>query len=97
MIDIPQRLIRVFDKEKYANSFLRGHVRLGLMQHYRSIEGSRRDDSEGKSQFFWKVPGPRNVIDAETGDVIRQDPSDLNIDYGGLTITPYYILCTSLP
>ena len=65
-------LLRFFEKEQYAVTFLRGELRFGLLDRYRTIEGSRRDDKEGQVSFDWNVNAPEVLIDRKSGEVVAQ-------------------------
>lgn len=54
----PKALLRAFAREQYARDFIAGGVRVGLLPAYRSIEGSRRDDSEGSVRVVWDLDNP---------------------------------------
>ena len=97
MKDAPSNLLRFFDKDEYARGFLEGQIRFGLLDRYRTIEGSRRDEKEGQVSFYWNRKAPQITIDKSTAQVVGQSESDQNIHYSGCSLNPYYILCTSHP
>jgi hypothetical protein len=92
---LPDTLLRFFDKEDYARSFLGGKIRFGLLDHYRAIEGSRRDDTEGRESFEWNRKAPQVFI--ANGEVVGRGVSDQNIQYSGSSLNPYFILSASHP
>ncbi len=61
MTDIPNSLLRFFDKEEYALSFIKGQARFGLLDKHRHIEDSRRDSEEGRVSFSWTGRDGPNV------------------------------------
>jgi hypothetical protein len=91
----PETLLRFFDNEGYACSFVRGEIRFGLLDHYRVIEGSRQDDTEGRVAFEWNQKAPQVII--VNGKVVDRRESDQNIRYSGSSLNPYFILSTSHP
>lgn len=53
MLAVPNTLLRFFTQEEYAVQFIAGQIRFGLLDYYRHIEGSRRDDKEGLVSGIW--------------------------------------------
>jgi len=47
MLAVPNSLLRFIEQEEYALQFIAGQIRFRLLDYYRSIEGSRRDEKEG--------------------------------------------------
>src|SRR5271157_327971 len=86
-----------FDREDYACRFVGGEIRVGLLERYWTIEGSRKDESEGWVSFYWNQKAPERVIDKATGQVLGQRESDQNIHYCGRSVNPHFVLCTSHP
>ena len=80
---VPDTLFRAFEKKEHAHQFLDGRLRFGLLQHYRQIEGHRRDETEGRASIRWNL---------QAGD---QNLS--NVNYSLTSLNPYYVLCTSAP
>ena len=95
--DIPRNLLRFFRLEEHARSFLEANLRFGLLDKYRTIEGSLGDPTEGRVSFEWNVKAPEILFDRKTGKAIGQGQSGKNIHYGGSSLNPYYILCTAHP
>jgi hypothetical protein len=54
----PAALLRFFNEEDHARSFIAGRLRFGLLASYRTIEDSRRDETEGETRFVWNLPNP---------------------------------------
>src|SRR5437867_2261059 len=54
----PPLLLRAFKERDHARSFIEGHIRFGLLEGYRTIEGLRRDETEGKMSVCWNLPNP---------------------------------------
>jgi hypothetical protein len=54
--ETPPVLLRFFEEEDHARSFVQGTIRFGLLERYWTIEGSRRDGTEGKVSVFWNLP-----------------------------------------
>jgi len=79
---IPPYLYKGFTKEMYAMEFLeKGKFRLGLLEHYKTIEDdNRRDESEGKSE-----------------SIVKQYLPDFTLYLKGTHINPLYLFCTSGP
>ncbi len=90
-------LLRFFEKEEYARSFVEGEIRFGLLDRYKTIEGSRKDEAEGRVSFYWNLKAPQLRIDRKTREVVDRTESDQNIHGSGLSLNRYYILCTSHP
>jgi hypothetical protein len=80
---VPSALLRTFHSEEHARRFIAGEIRFGLLQHYRVIEGSRQDETEGKASIRW------NLED--------ENPNLHNVTYSGSSLNLYYVLCTSHP
>jgi len=97
MIDVPSSLLRFFRKEEFARQFVAGEIRFGVLEFYRGIEDSRRDESEGQSSVYFNVKAPQLVIDRQTGRTIGVTESDNNIHSMVSSLNRYYILCTSHP
>lgn len=53
MLAVPNTLLRFFTKKDYALQFIEGQLRFGLLDFYRHIEGSRRDEQEGLVSGVW--------------------------------------------
>jgi hypothetical protein len=70
-------------------------MRFGLLERYRTVEGSRRDEMEGRVSFDWNQKAPQVVFDKETRQIIDGGMSNRNIQYTGISLNPYFILCTS--
>ena len=58
MVAVPSSLLRFFAKEEHARQFVSGSARFGILEHYREIEGVRRDASEGQSSVYFRAPHP---------------------------------------
>jgi hypothetical protein len=58
VIKLPKTLLRTFETEDHAWSFVRGKVRFGLLAGYRRVEDSRRDETEGSVCLAWKLTNP---------------------------------------
>ena len=56
--EIPDTLLRTFEDEDHARSFVRGTIRFGLLKGYRHFEDSRRDETEGRVYLTWKLSNP---------------------------------------
>jgi hypothetical protein len=95
MTDVPSTLLRFFETEEYARQFVAGQVRFGLLEHYRTVERSRRDVSEGRASFDWALRAPQVIINSQTGQIVGHARSNQNIHYTGSSQNPYYILCAS--
>ena len=50
---LPNSLLRFIEQKEYALQFIAGQIRFGLLDYYRSIEDSRRDDKEGLVSGVW--------------------------------------------
>jgi hypothetical protein len=48
---VPSALLRTFHTEEHVRRFIAGEMRFGLLQHYRVIEGSRQDETEGNGKL----------------------------------------------
>jgi hypothetical protein len=55
---VPNVLLRAFEKEEYAQGFIRGAVRLGLLTGYRAAEARRKDETEGIVRIAWRLEYP---------------------------------------
>lgn len=97
MREIPSNLIRFFEEEKYAHSFLKGKIRFGLLDSYKKREDSRRDKKEGETSIYWNQKAPQVIIDKKTGKIIGECESNQNIQCSVFSLNPYYLLCTSHP
>ncbi len=53
MLVVPNTLLRFFTQQEYALQFIEGQIRFGLLESYRRIEGSRRDQKEGLVSGVW--------------------------------------------
>ena len=53
MLAVPNSLLRFIEQEEYALQFIAGQIRFRLLDYYRSIEGSRRDEKEGLVSGLW--------------------------------------------
>lgn len=84
MPNVPNNLLRSFDCEEYAAQFISGHIRCGLLTHYRNVEGARQDSVEGEVLFSW-------------GQESSQLEPRTTISYRGSSLNPYYIVSTSGP
>jgi hypothetical protein len=59
LVCLPNELFRFFKEEDHARSFIAGRVRFGRLEVYKSIEDSRRDETEGIAAFTWNTrPNP---------------------------------------
>ena len=94
---LPNILFRFFDNEDHARRFIGGEIRFGLLDYYRTVEGCRKDESEGLVSFSWTLKAPQIMIDKPTGEVVGHAESNQNIRYRGFSLNPYFILCTSHP
>jgi len=56
--ELPKALLRAFDTEDHARSFIGGEIRLGLLDSYRTAEGWRGDETEGGVFGVWDQPNP---------------------------------------
>ena len=97
MSNYPPFLLRFFDKEDYAQEFLEGKVRFGLLTYYKKIEGARGGDKEGEASFFWNKAAPQVTIDLKSGQIIDRAESDQKIQNTVISINRRYILSTSHP
>jgi hypothetical protein len=97
MTNVPSSLIRFFAKVEYARQFVAGEIRFGVLEYYRGIEDSRRDDSEGQSSVYFNVKAPQLIIEKQSGQMIGLTESDKNIHSMVSSLNRYYILCTSHP
>ena len=55
---LPNTLLRFLQEELYAESFIAGKMRFGRLDYYKTIEDSRRDETEGTAAFDWKTSHP---------------------------------------
>ena len=83
MLPVPCRLFRAFTCEQYAQEFIAGAMRFGLLSYYKAIEGARRDETEGRVSLIWNQQA--------------RNPDAFNIQYTGSSLNAHYILCTSHP
>lgn len=97
MSNVPNTLLRFYKREEYARSFIGGEIRFGYLDHYKSIEGSRKDPKEGQVSFEWAQKATQIILDKKSGQVVAQAESDQNIRYSGISLNPHFILCTSHP
>jgi len=97
MLDAPSNLLRFFDSKEYALQFVSGQIRCGLLTYYKEIEGSRHDDKEGRSSFFWDHNDPQFQIDNRIGGLVGPTESNQKIRYRGSSMNPFYIISTSCP
>jgi hypothetical protein len=80
---VPSMLRRTFQHEEHARQFMAGEIRFGLLQHYRTMEDCRRDETEGKASIRWNLGA--------------ENPDLHNVHSTVISLTPYYVLCTSHP
>lgn len=78
---VPSALQRAFWSEEHARQFMAGHIRFGLLQHYRQMEGWRGDQTEGGASAQWNLSAT--------------SPDLHNVNYSGTSLEPYYVLCAS--
>jgi hypothetical protein len=97
MPDVPNNLLRFFDREEHAMQFISGQIRCGLLSYYRDIEGTRQDDKEGQTSFSWAQKAPQFQIDNQTGHLLGPTESNQNIRYRSTLLNPCYIVSTSSP
>ena len=97
MVDIPNGLLRFFDREAYARKFIEGEIRFGLLDRYRKIEGERKDDTEGRASVDWNAKAPQLDIGRSSGHVVAITESDRNIHADVSSVNRYYILSTCHP
>lgn len=97
MAEIPSSLLRFFKEEEHALGFLNGEIRFGLLDVYRAIEGSRRDETEGRVSFYWNMKAPQFLIDKESNQIVAVTESDQNIHCSSSSLNRYYIMCTADP
>jgi hypothetical protein len=48
---LPSALLRAFDEREYAQQFIEGRLRFGLLEHYKRSEDCRRDRTEGRASL----------------------------------------------
>lgn len=53
MLGVPSSLLRFVGQDEHAFEFIAGQIRFGLLDCYRVIEASRRDEKEGRVSFVW--------------------------------------------
>jgi hypothetical protein len=94
---VPSHLLKFYEKEEYALSFIKGEMRFGNLAYYKGIEGTRRDSTEGSVSFFWNQKAPQINIDRRTGQYISRVKSEQNIHYSGCSMNPHFILATTHP
>jgi hypothetical protein len=92
---LPHALLRFFSEEDHARCSVEGKLRFGLLRRYRTEEGSRKDETEGRVSFYWNQKAPQVLLDTETRQVIGGGMSNRNIQYTGSSLHPHFILCTS--
>jgi hypothetical protein len=97
MIDVPSSLLRFFHEEEFARQFVAGEIRFGVLEYYRGIADSRRDESEGQSSVYFNVKAPQLIIEKQTGRTIGATESDNSIHSTVSSLNRYYIMCTSHP
>ena len=99
MLPSPTFLYRAFDKDQYAEDFVKlGRFRLGLMDTYKSIEDrSRQDSLEGESSSYVKTNVTEIKISRETNEVIGTESVPGRLHVRGTFIEPIYLLCTAGP
>jgi len=61
MLVLPNNLLRFNCKEEHALQFIEGQIRFGRLSHYRGIEGSRQDETEGLVFFYWDMKSDQNI------------------------------------
>jgi hypothetical protein len=83
MSAVPSVLQRAFRTEQHARQFMAGHIRFGLLQHYRQVEGWSGDKTEGRASALWNLNAT--------------NPELHNVNYSGTSLEPYYVLCASHP
>jgi len=76
---------------------MEGEIRFGLLDNYKSVEGSRQDETEGEASFSWDQKAPQIIFNKTTGEAVGRAESDQNIQYSGTSLNHHYILCTSHP
>src|SRR5258708_14782043 len=96
-LDIPDSLLRFFDQEEHAHQFIAGRLRFGLLDYYKTIEGSRRDEKEGRTSIYWNKKAPQLEIGLTTGRILDQTESNQNIHCSGTSLNPFYIISASCP
>ncbi len=97
MKEVPNKLLRFWKLEGHARAFIEGKLHFGLLDHYRTIEGSRQDDKEGLTSFYWNLKAPEVTICTKTGKIVGRGISKENIHYSGSSINPYFILSVAHP
>jgi len=55
---LPNTFLRFLEKEDHAESFIAGKVRFGRLDYYKTMEDSRRDETEGTAAFDWSTGSP---------------------------------------
>ena len=96
--DYPPTLLRFFPKKEYAEQFLAGSVRFGLLDYYATIEEkARKDGGEGKGQFAAPAKSVTTVHINGDGEIVgaTEAPGDMNyqVHFGN----PTYIVCCTDP
>jgi hypothetical protein len=86
---LPDALLRFFSEEDHARRFVEGNLRFGLLQRYRTAEGSCRDEKGGRVSFYWNQKAPQILLDTEKRQVIGGGMSNQNIQYTGSSRNPY--------
>jgi hypothetical protein len=74
-----------------------GAIRFGVLEYYRGIENSRRDDGEEQLSPYFRVKAPQLIIEKQPGRMIGVAESDKNIHSMVSSLNRYYILCASHP
>jgi|GEM_PF-2341771 len=97
MVHVPSSLVRLFDKEEFAHEFITGKLRFGVLEFYRKIEDSRRDESEGHASVYFSRKAPQLIIGKYTRRAIAVSKSDQNIHSTFFSLNRYYVLCASHP
>src|SRR5271157_1563322 len=97
MTNVPGSLLRFFPTRGFARQFVKGAIRFGILEYYRGIEDSRRDEGEGQSSVYFNVKAPQLIIEKQTGRIIDTTESDKNIHSMVVSLNRYYILCASHP
>jgi hypothetical protein len=60
--NVPSSLLRFYKEEQFARQFVAGEVRFSILEYYRKIEDSRRDESEGLSSVYFNVKAPQLIV-----------------------------------
>jgi hypothetical protein len=94
---VPISLVRLFDTEDFAQQFVAGRLRFGILEFYRKIEDSRRDESEGLASVYFSRKAPQLIIGKYTRRAIAVSESDENIHSTFFSLNRYYVFCASHP